>query len=65
MTDTVLNSDNGLIAIALEMYAQRASEMGGDPRLIDKATNLSFIFKNKPANQEYDWPDGGFGEGAL
>ena len=45
MTELVYDSDNGLIALALGMYIQQATEMGGDQRLIDRASELEFIFK--------------------
>ena len=55
MTELVFDSDNGIIALALAMYANTALEMGGDQRLIDRASELEFIFKNKPTDQRYDW----------
>jgi hypothetical protein len=57
MTELVYDSDNGIIALALQMYVQTANEMGGDQRLIDRATELEFIFKNKPTNEKYEWPE--------
>lgn len=55
MTELVYDSDNGIIALALAMYINTAAEMGGDQRLIDRASELEFIFKNKPTDQRYDW----------
>lgn len=57
MSDLVFETDNGIIALALAMYVKTASELGGDQRLIDRASELEFIFKNKPDSQRYDWPD--------
>ena len=57
MTELVYDSDNGIIALALQMYVQTANEMGGDQRLIDRATELEFIFKNKSTNEKYEWPE--------
>lgn len=57
MADLVFNSDNGIIALALAMYVQTATEMDGDQQLIDRATELEFIFKNKPINEKYEWPE--------
>ena len=57
MTELVYDSDNGIIALALQMYVQTANELGGDQRLIDRATELEFIFKNKPTNEKYEWPE--------
>ena len=53
--ELVYDSDNGIIALALQMYVRTATEMGGEQRLIDRAGELEFIFKNKPANEKYDW----------
>lgn len=57
MTELVYDSDNGIIALALQMYVQTANEMGGDQRLIDRANELEFIFKNKPTDEKYEWPE--------
>lgn len=57
MTELVYDSDNGLIALALGMYVQQATEMSGDQRLIDRASELEFIFKNKPITEKYGWPE--------
>ena len=57
MTELVYDSDNGLIALALGMYVQQATEMGGDQRLIDRANELEFIFKNKSITEKYEWPE--------
>lgn len=57
MTELVYDSDNGLIALALGMYVRQATEMGGDQRLIDRASELEFIFKNKSITEKYGWPE--------
>lgn len=57
MTELVYDSDNGIIALALQVYIHTANEMGGDQRLIDRASELEFIFKNKPTNEKYEWPE--------
>lgn len=57
MSDLVFETDNGIIALALAMYVKTATELEGDQRLIDRASELEFIFKNKPDSQRYDWPD--------
>lgn len=57
MTDLVYNSDNGIITLALQMYIQTATEMGGNQHLIDRAGELEFIFKNKPTTERYEWPE--------
>ena len=57
MSELVFNSDNGIIALALAMYVQTATEMGGDQQLIDRASELEFIFKNKPTTEKYEWPE--------
>lgn len=55
MTELVYDSDNGLIALALQTYVKFATEMEGEQRLIDRASELEFIFKNKPTDEKYDW----------
>ena len=57
MTELVYDSDNGIIALALQVYIHTANEMGGDQRLIDRASELEFIFKNKPTDEKYEWPE--------
>lgn len=57
MADLVFDSDNGIIALALQVYIQFANDMGGDQRLIDRASELEFIFKNKPTTERYEWPE--------
>ena len=61
----VFNSDNGLIALALEVYVHQAYSLGGDQKLIDRANELAFIFKNKSISEVYDWKDSGFGEQGI
>lgn len=60
--DEVHQSDNGIIALALRVYIDTAIEMGGDQRIIDRASELEVIFKNRPIKEFYDYHDGGFGE---
>lgn len=57
MTELVYDSDNGLIALALATYVKFATEMEGDQRLIDRASELEFIFKNKSITEKYGWPE--------
>ena len=57
MSELVFDSDNGIIALALQTYIHFANEMDGDQRLIDRASELEFIFKNKPTNETYEWPE--------
>lgn len=57
MSDLVFESDNGIITLALQTYINFANEMGGDQRLIDRASELEFIFKNKPTTETYEWPE--------
>lgn len=57
MSDLVYDSDNGIIALALVMYVRTATEMEGDQHLIDRASELEFIFKNKPTTERYEWPE--------
>lgn len=57
MTELVYDSDNGLIALALQVYVQFATEMDGDQRLIDRTNELEFIFKNKSNTEKYEWPE--------
>ena len=57
MSELVYDSDNGIIALALQVYIHTANEMGGDQRLIDRASELEFIFKNKSTTERYEWPE--------
>jgi hypothetical protein len=57
MSDLVYDSDNGLITLALQTYIRLATEMEGEQRLIDRATELEFIFKNKSVEEKYEWPE--------
>lgn len=54
MSDLVYDSDNGLITLALQTYIRLATEMEGEQRLIDRATELEFIFKNKSVEEKYE-----------
>lgn len=56
--ELVYDSDNGIIALALQMYVRTATEMEGEQRLIDRASELEFIFKNKSPAEKYEWPEG-------
>ena len=55
MDDKVLNSDNGIIALALHTYILFASEEGADQQLIDRASELEVIFKNKSTKERYEF----------
>lgn len=57
MDGLVFNSDNGIITLALGMYIEAAEQGGGDQRLIDRATMLQHIFKNKSPEETYEWPE--------
>lgn len=57
MDDLVFNSDNGIITLALGMYIEAAGQGGGDQRLIDRATLLQHIFKNKSTDEIYEYPE--------
>ena len=57
MSDLVYDSDNGLITLALQTYIRLATEMEGEQRLIDRATELELIFKNKSVEEKYEWPE--------
>jgi len=57
MDDLVFNSDNGIITLALGMYVEAAEQADGDQRLIDRAMILQHIFKNKPADEIYEYPE--------
>ena len=52
--DMVLNTDNGIIAIALNVYVDFAERMNGDQRLIDRARELSIIFRDMDPKQRYE-----------
>ena len=54
MDGLVLNSDNGIITLALGMYIEAAEQAGGEQRLIDRATVLQHIFKNKSPDEIYE-----------
>lgn len=56
MDELVFNSDNGIIALALGLYIRAAEEAEGDQNLIDRATMLEHIFKNKSPDETYEWP---------
>lgn len=42
----VLQTDNGIISIALQIYASFVQKELGDQRLCDRAIELSYIFRD-------------------
>ena len=56
--DEVLNNDNGIIALALQVYADWAEETRGDYKgntpLIDRARELSVLFRDMNSTQRYE-----------
>jgi hypothetical protein len=56
--DVVLNNDNGIISMALQVYADWAEEMAGNytgnTSLIDRARELSVIFRDMDSTQQYE-----------
>ena len=56
--DNVLQYDNGIIAMALMVYARIAREEGAPQNLIDRANELYFIFTNKSTIEKYEFPEG-------
>jgi hypothetical protein len=56
--DEVLNSDNGIISTALQVYADWAVQMAGDytgnSRLVDRARELSILFRDMDPKQQYE-----------
>lgn len=56
--DEVLNSDNGIISTALGVYADWAEQMAGDytgnSGLIDRARELSILFRDMDPTQRYE-----------
>lgn len=55
--DNVLQYDNGIIAMALMVYAKIAVEEGAPSDLIDRANELYFIFTNKSTTEKYEFPE--------
>jgi hypothetical protein len=55
--DSILDTDNGLIAAALKVYINEATNGGSPQDLIDRANDLYFIFMNKSPTESYDLPD--------
>jgi hypothetical protein len=55
--DEVLNNDNGIISAALQVYADWAEQIAGDytgnTPLIDRARELSIIFRGMDSTQRY------------
>jgi hypothetical protein len=39
------------------MYVEAAEQADGDQRLIDRAMILQHIFKNKPTDETYEYPE--------
>lgn len=56
--DEVLNNDNGIISIALQLYANWAEETSGNYKgntlLIDRARELSILFRDMNSTQRYE-----------
>ena len=56
--DVVLNNDNGIISAALQVYADWAEQIAGDytgnAPLIDRARELSIIFRGMDSTQRYE-----------
>ena len=56
--DEVLNNDNGIIAMALQVYATWAEETSGDytgnTPLIDRAREFSILFRDMDSTQQYE-----------
>jgi heme oxygenase len=46
-SNVVLESDNGIISIALKLYAERVEEMEGSPELADRALQLYLEYRDK------------------
>ena len=44
--DVVLKTENGIISMALYVYAQQILTMGGDDELHDRAMNLYYKFRD-------------------
>lgn len=55
--DNVLQYDNGIIAMALLVYAKIAVEESAPSALIDRANELYFIFTNKSNTEKYEFPE--------
>ena len=58
MIEKVLESDNGIIATALELYSDfikksRGSYTGNQP-LLDRVNELQVIFQDKDSSQRYE-----------
>jgi hypothetical protein len=53
--EVVLASNNGIISIALQVYAEFVEKQGGCKRVFDRATELSAIFMNKDSSEKYDF----------
>jgi len=55
--DDILNNDNGIISVALQVYANWAEETSGDYKgntpLIDRARELSILFRDMDSTQRY------------
>lgn len=51
-TDVVLETENGLISIALSMYAQQVLNAGGSNELYQKAMDLHYKFRDMKDTNE-------------
>ena len=52
--DKVLDSDNGIISLALQVYADFVKDMKGDDHLYDRAMELSYLFRDMNPEQKYE-----------
>lgn len=52
--DKVLDSDNGIISLALQIYAKFVTDMNGDEALHDRAMELSVLFRDMDPNHKYE-----------
>jgi hypothetical protein len=57
-SDDILNSDNGIISMALQVYADWAEEMAGNYTgnswLVDRARELSILFRDMDSKEKYE-----------
>lgn len=54
MREVVLETDNGIIATALEIYADFIKNAGGNSQLLDRVNELSVIFRDKDSTEKYE-----------
>lgn len=50
--DVVLKTENGLISIAMQMYAESVLQMGGDVALYDRAMEIHYKFKDLDKDEQ-------------